>query len=1100
MSDDRKLSLPEQVTNKLIEQLEQGTAPWQKPWQATAMVGGMPMNPTTGNRYKGFNALQLMSEGYDDPRWMTFKQAQNAGAMVKKGEKGTPIQHWRFTEQRDKTDAQGNPVIGENGKPEKILVKLDRPKVSTAVVFNAQQIEGLPPLEIKPLGWNPAEKAEQLLQASGADIRHDQSDAAFYRPATDRIHLPPKQAFDSPEKYYATALHELGHWTGHASRLDRDLAHPFGSQGYAKEELRAEIASMMIGQELGIGHDPGQHAAYVGSWIKALKEDPTEIMRAAQDAEKIRDMLINQLEQKQEITEKVMRAEEWTVKQISSGRLEVSVGRMNSDQLAEASKVLAAAVPVKPETEFWQRHASQFPSDTDAFERNLAAAAEKLSLREESLEQLQGLARRYPAADADEGIIIARHDLLSGVTGAEAFAAVTAELGMPLPPDWTGAVQISPLESGELGVFAVEPAGVRLVAARETSKDAEALGDRLALIDAHSQPQEHDRIERLAAHNEKLAERDPSSTAEEISAAQKLRESAASEAAAATEALQAKREKAAAQIQQQLQKQKEAAGERTYLDVPYKQKDEAKALGAKWDTGARSWYVPDGVDAAHFSKWLQQPAEQKQQAETVEMKAPTQQQAGEKLFLAVPYGEREAAKAAGAKWDKAAKSWYAGAESDMDRLQRWLPENAQAASGPTLSPTEEFADALRSMGAQVSGEHPIMDGKKHRIEIEGDKKGEKSGFYIGHLDGHPAGYIKNNRTGVEMKWKSKGYSLDPEAKARLAAEAAQKLQEREKAQRALYEQAAQRVSSQAASLQPVQAPTPYLKAKGIKSPAAGILTDAAGEKTYIPAFDASGKQWSMQTIAEDGSKRFAKDSRKDGCFHPVGGFEALREAPVIIIAEGYATAATLAKAADGRAAAVAAFDSGNLLSVAKSLREAFPDKPIIVAGDDDRALAMTQGVNPGKQKAQEAAELVGGVVMLPVFAPGENDWPEGLEPVTPSAYREHAQAEKLLENLDALSHDQAAALREALLSPEQQQAISDMKRFTDYNDLSQKSELGEEAVGRQVWAALHDVRLQKIEQQERELTQEHQLEQKDEAQKQKREEMDAQRPRRAARR
>ena len=140
--------------------------------------------------------------------------------------------------------------------------------------------------------------ATPFRQASGARISHSAGDRAFYRPSTDSITLPEKSQFESADRYYATALHELGHWTGHPSRLDRDLAHPFGSEGYAKEELRAEISSMIVGDELGIGHDPEQHAAYVGSWIKALQDDPLEIFRASSDAEKIHDYVLA-FEQKQ---------------------------------------------------------------------------------------------------------------------------------------------------------------------------------------------------------------------------------------------------------------------------------------------------------------------------------------------------------------------------------------------------------------------------------------------------------------------------------------------------------------------------------------------------------------------------------------------------------------------------------------------------------------------------------------------------------------------------------------------------------------------------------------------------------------------------------
>lgn len=289
----------EQVAERLIEQLKAGTAPWQKPWEPGMPGSFIPLNPTTGKRYKGINAIQLMAQGHADPRWMTYKQAAAAGAQVRRGEKGTPIQYWKFSEEQTKTDEQtGKPVLDANGDPVKVTVQLERPRVFFATVFNAEQIDGLPPLERKEQTWSAVERAEHILAASGATIRHGEHDRAFYRPSTDSIHLPDKGQFPSADNYYATALHELGHWTGHPSRLDRDLAHPFGSEGYAKEELRAEIASMILGDELGIGHDPGQHAAYVGSWIKALQEDPLEIFRAAADAEKIQDFVLA-FEQKQ---------------------------------------------------------------------------------------------------------------------------------------------------------------------------------------------------------------------------------------------------------------------------------------------------------------------------------------------------------------------------------------------------------------------------------------------------------------------------------------------------------------------------------------------------------------------------------------------------------------------------------------------------------------------------------------------------------------------------------------------------------------------------------------------------------------------------------
>ncbi|MBY0243429.1 MAG: ssDNA-binding domain-containing protein, partial [Burkholderiaceae bacterium] len=296
-------SFVDKVAERIVGLLKEGTAPWQKPWQAGEADGLLPTNPVTGNRYKGINALHLMCQDREDQRWMTYKQAESIGAQVRQGEKGTPIQYWKFSEEHTKTDQNDQPVLDADGKQVKHTVRLERPALYMATVFNAAQIDGLPPAQRRSdqqnPAWSPIERAEGILQASGATVRHSNQDQAFYRAQTDTIHLPEKGQFAQPDQYYAVALHELGHWTGHESRLGRDMNHPFGSEGYAREELRAEIASMILGDELGVGHDPKQHAAYVGAWIKAIEDDPLEIFRAAADAEKIQEYVLG-IEQKQQ--------------------------------------------------------------------------------------------------------------------------------------------------------------------------------------------------------------------------------------------------------------------------------------------------------------------------------------------------------------------------------------------------------------------------------------------------------------------------------------------------------------------------------------------------------------------------------------------------------------------------------------------------------------------------------------------------------------------------------------------------------------------------------------------------------------------------------
>lgn len=291
----------QEVTDNIVALLEKGVAPWQKPWDAQSHLA-MPINPTTDRAYRGGNAVHLLAVGlqrnYDDPRWMTYKQASEQGWQVRRGERGTQIEFWDVKPQINgeteptkptKTTREGDPAKGEAS--ESRLVH----RVYT--VFNARQIDGVSafaPKEQQP--FEVAEAGERILKNSGARISHDQADRAFYDRRRDQIHLPPQQAFKDAAGYYGTALHELGHWTGHSSRLNRWTLtenYKFGDTTYAKEELRAELASVFIAADKGIPHDPQNHAAYVGSWIQALKQDKNEIFRAAHDASKAADLLLS---------------------------------------------------------------------------------------------------------------------------------------------------------------------------------------------------------------------------------------------------------------------------------------------------------------------------------------------------------------------------------------------------------------------------------------------------------------------------------------------------------------------------------------------------------------------------------------------------------------------------------------------------------------------------------------------------------------------------------------------------------------------------------------------------------------------------------------
>ena len=282
----------QEVTDSIIKMLEEGVAPWQKPWDST----GMPLNPNTEREYRGGNAVHLMAvgmaRGYEDPRWMTYKQAAEKGWQVRQGEKGTHIEFWDVKSKADK-DTGGSaakPELEESSAGRRLIHRV-------YTVFNAKQIDGVPAFERRDHSpFESIQNGERILARSGAKIDHAQRDTAFYNRKTDSIHLPLKDAFKNEQGYYGTALHELAHWTGHPSRLNRPTltdSYRFGDLNYAKEELRAELASVFIAAEVGIPHNPANHAAYVGSWIKVLKDDKNEIFRAAHDASAASDFVLN---------------------------------------------------------------------------------------------------------------------------------------------------------------------------------------------------------------------------------------------------------------------------------------------------------------------------------------------------------------------------------------------------------------------------------------------------------------------------------------------------------------------------------------------------------------------------------------------------------------------------------------------------------------------------------------------------------------------------------------------------------------------------------------------------------------------------------------
>lgn len=286
-----RASLYDDITNKIIGELEAGRFPWVQPWGSAAVKAplAMPQNAVTGRRYSGINVLILwgavIEHGFPGQSWLTFRQALSLGGNVRKGERGTTVVYAdRFTPEDEKRRAR---EAGEDAQAIPFLKRF--------TVFNAAQCDGLPE-EIAVVAPPPEPgliepRVEALIRATGIDFRIG-GDRAFYVPAHDYVVVPPPQAYFEPINWHRTALHELGHATGHPLRLGRDFSGSFGTKKYAFEELIAEINAAFCCASLGIAPTV-RHADYIGSWLDVLREDNRAIVRAASQASKAADWLLS---------------------------------------------------------------------------------------------------------------------------------------------------------------------------------------------------------------------------------------------------------------------------------------------------------------------------------------------------------------------------------------------------------------------------------------------------------------------------------------------------------------------------------------------------------------------------------------------------------------------------------------------------------------------------------------------------------------------------------------------------------------------------------------------------------------------------------------
>ncbi len=583
----KKEMFHETLSKQVAEQIKRGTVSWLNPQENEHI--DLPYNPVTGKSYKAANNMLLSSKGYKDNRWLTYEQAAEQGCHVKKGEKATEIAFYHYVDYKTKE-------------------KLERPTIQKVKLFNAEQLTGIEAMPVKVTSKEEAlAKVQSIFENSQVKIVNNQKDKAFYRSKDDTIYMPPKEAYKDELAYSSAALHELCRWAGNGEdRLNYETV-PFGTEAFARQKLRTEMATYMLCKELGIPFEP-QGQQFADQWAKTIEEHPFEILNAAKDAEKMKGFVMEfdkTLEKAQELEQQQTVAQEQTAVQEQTPQAE-----QTQEQAPQAEQTQQEA-PKKESIEIIKL--SVLYEDKEEAKKLGAKWSAKLGtwyvLEGTDLQPFNN----WLPKEVKKDLIIASRDYLDvpkeekdeakalGAKWDKYQKAWYVEKGTDLEPfaKW-GKLDFEKREmdqeewknlSKEERKNIILSSRDYLDVPKEEKDEAKALGAKW------------DKYQK-AWFVEKGTDLEPFAKWGKLD----LNERAAQLEQAKQEAEQS-HEKPVEQAQsteQELDQEAEQnlAEEKTFIAVPYDERNDAKKLGAKWDVENKSWYVEKGTDLNQFKEWL----------------------------------------------------------------------------------------------------------------------------------------------------------------------------------------------------------------------------------------------------------------------------------------------------------------------------------------------------------------------------------------------------------------------------------------------------------------------------------------------------------------
>ena len=904
--------------SEIIEAVRNNTAPWQQSWPSGLIA---PYNAVKGNTYSGRNAVRLFFQGlrrdYTDPRWATAHQIKEMQGHIRKGEKGTGILYY------------GQRIVIEDDGTEKMLGV-----VRHYYVFNIEQTN-LPVLQREAL----REVTPDLPAFAELLTIHNPRMAPgepMYDPNTDTIRMLDKGAFTNDGEYYSAFFHEMGHWTGHESRLNRDLTHPFGTPGYAREELVAELSSFMLSLEHGLPFSPKQSHAYLQGWAERTGQELEDALRQGfKDATAAKNFIDAPLRERQQEREQ---------------QVELATPLTSRDE-AETAPEKGRAVQTETTQEYQPKH----------------------------------------------GDVVRTYYTRTGKIGAEVRISISHHETRPICyhyiGKWGAASGVTPEElSKEDAKWRTTRRGITIV---DGPAAAIAFGNASLTITANEKNTERKVSSATTAAEQSAATAAPEAE-QAASAAEQSAETAAPEAEQAAPAAEQSAEPVTPETEQAApaaEQSAEAAAPEVEQAAPAAHKPDVRETSATTMTSKTSKSADDAVVQAYvaerFDKLFRRAYdEQAMVAEVMETR---------RVYLAVSWDERHEAKALGAKWDKKNSCWYALNKSLLPPLQKFnrQPGDYQrAGSGDSL---EDLRAMAASMGLDVE-RFDTTPNVWHRVPVEGRRTTIDGAYKIWrNADGVTGATVKNLVTGETRTWSDRGARRDPvpdivQRAAQLNREEQIQAQDQVRAQlnimRGQDALAAYKMLPDARGDEPYFARKHMTSSHGIKRLEDGTMVIPLINGERVGAWADTPKDRylglvSLQTIAPDGTKMLMKQAAKSGAYFPIGS-PAARAVPThIVLAEGIATAEAahqILAGGDRRVLAVAAIDAGNLVHVASTLQHMFPAAKKIIAVDNDLGTEQKHGKNSGIVAARAvAAKHPEYTLAIPEPIDGKNtDWNDVL--------------------------------------------------------------------------------------------------------------------------